>query len=127
MQRSFVAKNTINFPGFDLYVRVGDVLVYNSTNDNCLTVYRGGAIVRTIRATPISIAAMTKTKMIEESVTPSSKRIPVAKVVAKPKSPKLGELQIRAKTAIQEGGVDFADCGAPELNEELPVTTPIEK
>lgn len=93
MQRSFVAKTTVNFPDWELYVRMGDILVFNAANDNSLTVYRGGSIVKTIKTTPISIAAMLKTKMIEESaptpkpVSPApSKPVAVPKPIAKSKS-----------------------------------------
>ena len=94
MQRSFVAKSTVNFPDFELYVRVGDILVYNAANDNSLTIYRNGAIVKTIRTTPISIAAMLKTKMIAEVTAPAPKPVaaappapaPAPKPVVKPKS-----------------------------------------
>ena len=95
MQRSFVAKTTVNFPDFNLYVRMGDILVYNAANDNSLTVYRSGAIIKTIRATSISVAAMIKTKMIEEVVAPAPKVIakkppvpsPAPKPAPKPKAP----------------------------------------
>jgi hypothetical protein len=95
MQRSFVARTTVNFPDWELYVRVGDILVYNATNENSLIVYRGGAIIKTIRTTPISIAAMLKTKMIEEvlpklivakPLRPSLAPKPVVKAKASPKA-----------------------------------------
>jgi len=94
LQRSFVAKTTVNFPDHELYVRVGDTLVYNAANDNSLTVYRAGAIIKTIKTTPISIAAMTKTKMIVEMGTPAPKQVvksppassPASKAAVKPKS-----------------------------------------
>lgn len=94
MQRSFVAKTTVNFPDHELYVRVGDTLVYNAANDNSLTVYRAGAIIKTIKTTPISIAAMLKTKMILETGTTASKPSvktppvpsPAPKATPKPKS-----------------------------------------
>lgn len=95
MQRSFVAKTTVNFPDFELYVRMGDILVFNAANENSLTVYRGGAIVKTIRTTPISIAVLLKTKMIEETVALAPKPVrpappkPAAapKPAPKPKAP----------------------------------------
>ena len=77
--RTFVAKTTVNFPDLELYVRMGDLLVYDATNQNNLTIYRGGSIVKTIKTTPIAIAAMTKTKMLEEVV---SKPAPASKVAA---------------------------------------------
>jgi hypothetical protein len=95
MQRSFVAKTTVNFPDFELYVRMGDILVYNAANDNSLTVYRGGSIVKTIKTSPISIAALLRTKMIEEVVAPApkpaatapKKPAPAPKPAVKPKAP----------------------------------------
>jgi outer membrane biosynthesis protein TonB len=95
VQRSFVAKTTVNFPDFELYVRMGDILVFNAANDNSLTIYRGGAIVKTIRTTPISIAVLLKTKMIEETVALAPKPVrpappkPAAapKPAPKPKAP----------------------------------------
>jgi len=93
MQRSFVAKSTVNFPDFELYVRIGDILVYNAANDNSLTIYRGGAIVKTIKTTPISIAVLLKTKMVVEmaqaskpTVVAPPKPSPAPKVAVKPKS-----------------------------------------
>lgn len=80
MQRSYVAKTTVNFPDFELYVRLGDILVYDSAHGNSLTVYRNGAIVKTIKTSPLSVAAMCKTKMLEEiSTKPAPKATPAAK------------------------------------------------
>ena len=114
--RTFVAKTTVNFPDLELYVRMGDLLVYDATNQNNLTIYRGGSIVKTIKTTPIAIAAMTKTKMLEEVV---SKPAPASKVtgsaspkpaaapkpVVKPKvepKPKKAEEPKPEKTEVQE-------------------------
>ena len=110
MQRSFVAKTTVNFPDHELYVRVGDTLVYNAANDNSLTVYRAGAIIKTIKTTPISIAAMTKTKMIVEMGTTVSKPAvktppassPATKAVSKPKST---SKKITINPALTAGGI----------------------
>lgn len=68
MQRSYVAKKTVNFPDYELYVRLGDILVYDASHGNTLTVYRSGSIVKSIKTSPLSIAAMCKTKMLEEIV-----------------------------------------------------------
>jgi len=108
MQRSFVAKSTVNFPDFELYVRIGDILVYNAVNDNSLTIYRGGAIVKTIRTTPISIAVLLKTKMVVEMAAPASKPVvatppalsPAPKATVKPKSTSAPKAKLVPKTLI---------------------------
>jgi hypothetical protein len=89
MHRTYVAKTTVNFPDFELYVRMGDILVYDAANSNSLTVYRGGSIIKTIKTTPLGIAALVKTKMLEEIATkPASvvkvKPVPPVPVPAPP-------------------------------------------
>lgn len=66
MQKSFVAKTTINFVDFEFYVRPGDLLVHDTSNHNRLTVYRNGQIVKVVKQEPLGIVAFLKNKFIEE-------------------------------------------------------------
>lgn len=78
---------------------MGDILVYNAANENSLTVYRGGAIVKTIRTTPISIAVLLKTKMIEEAVAVPPKPVSPApqKPAAAPKPVAKSKVELKKK------------------------------
>lgn len=82
MQKSYVAKTTINFVDFEFYVRSGDLLVHDTANQNRLTVYRNGQIVKVVKQDPIGIVAFLKNKFIEE-VNPPAAVKPVAAPVAK--------------------------------------------
>jgi hypothetical protein len=65
MQKSFIARTTINFVDFEFYVRSGDLLVYDTTNHR-LTVYRNGQIVKAIKQTSLALGAFLKNRFIEE-------------------------------------------------------------
>jgi hypothetical protein len=98
MQKNYVAKTTVNFPDFELYVRIGDVLVYNAANGNNLTIYRGGNLVKTIKTSPISLAAMVKTKLLVEVTAASSKPV-ISKTPVKIVKPRLiSKKEIKAET-----------------------------
>jgi ribosomal protein L12E/L44/L45/RPP1/RPP2 len=134
--RTFVAKTTVNFPDFELYVRIGDMLVFDPSNANNLTVYRGGSIVKTIKATPISIAAMLKVKMLEEIVhkiaPPAPKPAPIApkKPAEASKPPKAVKAEVKKETFKKEEMITLrVEDQKPELlasSREDVVTVPFE-
>lgn len=70
MQKSYFAKTTINFVDFEFYVRPGDLLVHDPANQNRLTVYRNGQIVKVVKQDPLGIVAFLKNRFIEEVVAP---------------------------------------------------------
>jgi hypothetical protein len=65
MIKSYLAKTTINFVDFEFYIRPGDLLVHDVANQNRLTVYRNGQIVKVVKQTSIGIDAFLKNKFIE--------------------------------------------------------------
>lgn len=68
MTKCYVSKTTINFVDFEFYVRPGDVLVHDTHNQNRLTVYRNGQIVKVVKQDPLGIVAFLKNRFIEEVV-----------------------------------------------------------
>ena len=111
---------------------MGDILVYNAANDNSLTIYRSGSIVKTIRTSPIAIAAMLKTKMIEEVAAPAPKpAAPAPKKPAaapKPKAPAPVKLEKKAVEKVKES-LKARIAGEPTLSTEevlasIPPTPP---
>jgi hypothetical protein len=66
LQKSFVVKSPINFSDFGFFVRVGDILVHDTANQNRLTVYRNGEIVKAITQTSLGMAALVKNQFITE-------------------------------------------------------------
>lgn len=89
MQRSYLVKSPVNFADFGFFVKVGDILVHNTSNANQMTVYRNGEAVKTIQQTALGIAAFVKTGFIVE-VTQQAKKAPAkpvepAKPLPKPK------------------------------------------
>ena len=80
MQRSYVSKTTINFANAELYVRSGDILVHDPANNNKLTIYRNGSIVKVIQQTSLGIAVMLKNGFIEPINAPAPAPAPSAPV-----------------------------------------------
>lgn len=70
MQKSFVVKSPINFVDFGFFVRIGDILVHDTANNNRLTVYRNGEIAKVITQTPLCMAALMKSDFIAEMLPP---------------------------------------------------------
>jgi hypothetical protein len=66
MTKSYVAKTTIHFVDFEFYVRPGDVLVHDTQNQNRLTVYRNGQIVKVVKQNPLGIVALLKNNFVKE-------------------------------------------------------------
>jgi hypothetical protein len=66
LQKSYVVKSPINFADFGFFVRVGDILVHDTANQNRLTVYRNGEIVKAITQTSLGMAALVKNQFITE-------------------------------------------------------------
>lgn len=67
MSKSYVVKTTLCIEDCQFYLRAGDILVYEPSTLR-LTVYRGGAIAKTLKQTGLSIAGLVKSKIIEEQV-----------------------------------------------------------
>lgn len=66
MQKSYIVKSPINFANFAFFVRVGDILMHDTSNGNKLTVYRSGEIVKAITQTALGVAALLKQGFIAE-------------------------------------------------------------
>lgn len=143
MQKSYVAKTTINLVNFEFYIRPGDLLVHDPANQNRLTVYRNGQIVKVVKQDPLGLAVFLKVKFIEE-ITPvaaspvveASKATPVVAdaPVTQPERPKPyskrdkmvpREVLIRDNPRLMEAlGLPAADDPKEETTEE---ETTIEK
>jgi hypothetical protein len=98
LQKSFVVKSPINFVDFGFFVRVGDILVHDTANNNRLTVYRNGEIAKVITQTPLGMAALTKSDFIAEVLPPPPGGV-LIKVAAAPAPTKQQEPKKKAKTA----------------------------
>jgi hypothetical protein len=99
MQRSYLVKSPVHFADFGFFVKVGDMLVHDTSNSNRLTVYRNGEVVKAIKQTTLGLAAMQKSGFIEEVIQQ------VAKAVSKPVEaikppPKREELKLAPKPAL---------------------------
>ena len=84
MQKSYVAKTTINFVDYGFYVRPGDVLVHDTSNHR-LTVQRNGQIEKVVKQGALALSAFEKNKFIEEiptTTTPVAVEVPKATPVA---------------------------------------------
>jgi hypothetical protein len=66
MQRSYLVKSSVNFADFGFFVKVGDILVHDPSNNNKLTVYRNGTVIRDVKQTSLGLAAMVKNSFIVE-------------------------------------------------------------
>lgn len=104
MQKSYIAKTTINFVDFEFYVRSGDLLVHDTANQNRLTVYRNGQIVKVVKQDPIGIVAFLKNKYIEEVVPVVTPAVAVVPVAPPPvvEAPKARSIQSDAPTPVPE-------------------------
>src|SRR5271165_5367270 len=65
MQRSYIVKATLCIEENQFYLRAGDVLMFDSASSR-LTVYRNASIVKVIKQSPLSIAALVKSNILEE-------------------------------------------------------------
>jgi hypothetical protein len=81
MQRSYLVKSPVHFADFGFFVKVGDILVHDTSNANRLTVYRNGEVVKAVKQTSLGLQAMQKSGFIEE-VTQQARVAP--KAPAKP-------------------------------------------
>ena|SRR5271154_3370158 len=82
MQRSYLVKSPVHFADLGFFVKVGDILVHDTSNANRLTVYRNGEVVKAVKQTALGLAAMQKNGFIDEVVQQAPKT--VAKAPAKP-------------------------------------------
>ena len=82
MQKSYLVKSPVHFADFGFFVKIGDVLVHDTSNSNRLTVYRNGEMVKAVKQTSLGLAAMQKSGFIEEVTQQAPKA--AAKAPAKP-------------------------------------------
>jgi outer membrane biosynthesis protein TonB len=78
MQRSYLVKSPVHFADFGFFVKVGDMLVHDTSNSNKLTVYRSGEVVKVVKQTALGLAAMQKSGFIEEVTQQAAKVAPKA-------------------------------------------------
>jgi outer membrane biosynthesis protein TonB len=78
MQRSYLVKSPVHFADFGFFVKVGDILVHDTSNANRLTVYRNGEVVKAVKQTTLGLAAMQKNGFIEEMTQQAAKVAPKA-------------------------------------------------
>ena len=126
MQRSYLVKSPVHFADFGFFVKVGDILVHDTSNANRLTVYRNGEVIKAVKQTSLGLAAMQKSGFIEEvtqqaRIAPKAPQKPVeapkpAPKVVESKKPPVEELETKRKKA-QPTEVKIDD--APRLKEAL--------
>src|SRR5271168_4961252 len=98
MQRSYLVKSPVHFADFGFFVKIGDILVHDTSNANRLTVYRNGEVVKAVKQTTLGLAAMQKSGFIEEVIQQASKAAP--KALPKPvEAPKLASKREDPKPA----------------------------
>lgn len=140
MQRSYLVKSPVNFADFGFFVKVGDILVHDTSNGNKLTVYRNGAVVKDVKQTSLGIAAFVKTGFIVEVTqqAPSPKAAPktpakpiveapkpAPKKVEPPKPAPKPEVKIKGLTAeeftpaVKRGKMEPKEIPADEMPERL--------
>jgi outer membrane biosynthesis protein TonB len=66
LQRSYLVKSPVHFADFGFFVKIGDMLVHDTSNANRLTVYRNGEVIKAVKQTTLGLAAMQKNGFIEE-------------------------------------------------------------
>ncbi len=125
MQRSFLVKSSVNFADFGFFVKVGDILVHDPSNNNKLTVYRNGTVIRDVKQTSLGLAAMVKNSFIVEvtgqppvpKTAPKAPQKPIkvapapAVPISKPDFDKLKEDAKKPKkeaSVVNWGGVDMS-------------------
>lgn len=88
MQKNYLVKSPVHFADLGFFVKIGDILVHDTSNANRLTVYRNGEVVKALKQTALGLAAMQKSGFIEEVTQQTSKAAPKApaKPVEAPKS-----------------------------------------
>lgn len=131
MQRSFLVKSSVNFADFGFFVKVGDILVHDPSNNNKLTVYRNGTVIRDVKQTSLGLAAMVKNSFIVEvtgqppvpKTAPKAPQKPIkaapapAVPISKPDYDKLKEDAKKPKkeaSAVNWGGVDMSTKPKPK-------------
>jgi hypothetical protein len=78
MQRSYLVKSPVHFADLGFFVKVGDILVHDTSNSNRLTVYRNGEVVKAVKQTTLGLAAMQKSGFIEEMTQQAARVAPKA-------------------------------------------------
>jgi len=141
MQRSYLVKSPVHFADLGFFVKVGDILVHDTSNANRLTVYRNGEVVKAVKQTSLGIAAMVKSGFIVEVVPQAPKAAPKApkKVeyslpkqprpqVERPPEPKKGGFTAEEFTpAIKRGKAEPKEVPADQMPERLKKALETEK
>jgi hypothetical protein len=107
VQKSYVVKRPVNFADFNFFVKVGDILKHDTQNHNSLTVYRGGAIVKTLSQTVLGIKAMLMNDFIAElhDAPPAPAKVePVKEVVKAPEPVKIAPKPAPKKEEPKKSG-----------------------
>jgi len=129
MQRSYLVKSPVHFADFGFFVKVGDILVHDTSNANRLTVYRNGEVVKAVKQTTLGLAAMQKSGFIEEVIQQASKAAP--KALPKPvEAPKLASKREDPKPAskpVQEPKKRVEIAEGLKLGNDLAVKKPAPK
>ncbi len=78
MMRSYLVRTSVDFGQTAKFlIRPGDILVYDSANQNKVTVYRGGEIAKVLpNQSPSGLAGLAKSGWIVEIHTPKHEQTP---------------------------------------------------
>lgn len=87
MQRSYLVKSPVHFADLGFFVKVGDILVHDTSNSNRLTVYRNGEVVKAVKQTALGLSAMQRIGFIEEVVQQTKTQKVAVKPPAEPPKP----------------------------------------
>jgi hypothetical protein len=127
MQKSYIVKRPVNFADYNFFVKVGDILVHDTQNNNRLTVYRNGEIVKTLSQTFLGLKAMVMNDFIGElGASPAPKPAPApAPVKEAPKAeepvkmPKKGLTAEEYTPAVKRGKAVPKEVKAEDLPPRL--------
>ena len=130
MQRSYLVKSPVHFADLGFFVKVGDILVHDTSNANRLTVYRNGEVVKAVKQTTLGLAAMQKSGFIEEVIQQAPKAAPKApaKPVEAPKpAPKKEEPKPAPKPAPAPPKKKLEIAEGLKLGQDLEIKKPAPK
>lgn len=71
MQKSYIVKATLCMEDCQFFLRAGDMIVYDGASQR-LTVYRNNDIVKILKQSPLGVAALQKTGILQEPPTPTA-------------------------------------------------------
>jgi prolyl oligopeptidase PreP (S9A serine peptidase family) len=126
MQKSFVTKTQVYIQQANVYVRPGDLITYNPTVDNKVTVSRAGEVVTSFPAAQLGIDAMIKSGWLElvvaeEAAEVKAEVVKVAeeiKAVAEKVEP-VAEKVVEKVEAVAEKVVEKVEAVAEEVKAEV--------